>query len=75
MKLEFLLEDGQTLIAFADEPNADKSISVWTRRDGHTIATRKYLRSLQKPETMEQRKQAYRDLRDYCNNYQIAFKD
>ena len=76
MKIQAYIErDGGILLAFLDEIGLDKSISVWTLRESHAQASRAYLRSLRKPATETEVKQAWRALRSYCNRYRPAFED
>lgn len=74
MKIEFRIEDEKPLLVFPDEQERDKSISVWSQREEHATAQRAYLRRLRKPETEEEKKQAWRALRYYCNRYAPAFE-
>lgn len=58
MKIEFRIEDGKTLLVFPSEVERDKSIGVWSEREEHASASRSCLRTLKKPETAEEIKQA-----------------
>ena len=66
MKLEIYIEDGQHLIVFPQQINRDKTVNCCSQRDGHTQATRAYLRTLAMPQTAEETKAAWRALAWYA---------
>lgn len=67
MKLEILIEDGKPLIVFSQEINRDKTINCCSQQDGHTQATRGYLRTLPAPQTREEIRAAWRALKWYAS--------
>lgn len=66
MKLELLMENGRPLIVFPDQLERDKTILVYTTTDGHSSASRAYLRRLKKPETAEEIKRCWQLLAFYA---------
>ncbi|WP_315127292.1 hypothetical protein [Comamonas antarctica] len=72
MKIEFRIEDGQTLLLFPHDENRDKTITVWSEKQEHASAARGYLRTLRKPETPGEQKDAWRTLRKYIERYKHA---
>lgn len=66
MKLEIYIEDGTPLIAFPQQINRDKTINCCSQKDGHTQATRGYLRTLTMPQTKEEIAAAWRALAWYA---------
>lgn len=67
MKIEIYMEDGKPLIVFADQINGDKTVNCCSQQDGHTQATRAYLRTLPRPETREQLRAAWHALKWYAS--------
>ena len=67
MKIEIYIEDGQHLIVFPQQINRDKTINCCSQKDGHTQATRAYLRTLAMPQTAEETKAAWRVLKWYAS--------
>lgn len=51
MKIHAKIEDGRPLLVFPDEISADKMIGCYSPSEGHCLAARSYLRSLQYPKT------------------------
>ena len=66
MKIEIYIEDGTPLIVFPQQINRDKTVNCCSQRDGHTQATRAYLRTLAMPQTAEETKAAWRAIGNYA---------
>ena len=67
MKIEVYIEHGEPLIVFPQQINANKTIGVYSRSEGHAQATRAYLRTLAMPQTAEETKAAWRVLKWYAS--------
>ena len=74
MKLEILIENEKPLIVLSDNINRDKTIDVYSVSDGHATATRAYLRTLRKPETLQEYRAAWLELAAYCAHAAMASK-
>lgn len=67
MKIQILIEDGAALLAFSDRENHNKTLDVYSQTEGHSTATRAYLRSLAKPKTEDEILSCWRLLHRYAN--------
>lgn len=67
MKIQILIEDGAPLLAFSDRENHNKTLEVYSVKEGHSTATRAYLRSLTKPQTEDEILSCWRLLHRYAN--------
>lgn len=68
MKIIVKIEDGKPVLFFPDEIHHDKQITCFSVTDGHSSATRAYMRSLKNPETDGEILQSWRMLARYCKN-------
>lgn len=66
MKLELYIEQGAPLLVFPQQMERDKSMTCYSMREGHASASRAYLRSLKKPETVEELRACWRMLVHYA---------
>jgi hypothetical protein len=71
MKIETRLETigGQLVpvLFFPDEIERDKTISVYSLREGHSSASRSYMRGCKKPETPDEFIRCYKLIIAYFN--------
>ena len=51
MKIHVKMEDGAPLLIFPEIVNRDKTVEVYSQKQGHCSASRAYLRRLKNPET------------------------
>lgn len=69
MKIEARLEKSAgglyPIIFFLDDVNNDKTIQAYTATDGHSTATRGYMRSCKKPEAPEEFAEVFDCLAQY----------
>lgn len=54
MKIHVKIEDGKPLLVFPDIINNDRKIMVYSSLDGHSSASRAYLRHLPAPTTEQE---------------------
>jgi hypothetical protein len=74
MKIIVKIEDGKPVLFFPDETHHNKHIQCFSVIDGHTSATRAYMRSLKNPETPDEILHSWLMLARYCKNsaYSLA---
>lgn len=65
MKIEIYIEDGAPLLVFPKDIQRDKTMVCYSVREGHSNASRGYLRTLAMPETAEEIKAAWLVLSRY----------
>lgn len=72
MKIDVRLEsfDGalHPVLFFPDDIERDKTINCYSLRDGHSSASRAYMRNCKKPEKPEEFISAYRSIISYYND-------
>lgn len=66
MKLELYVENGAPLLVFPQEMNPNKTMECYRENEGHSCASRAYLRSLKKPQTAEETRRAWQLLAHYA---------
>lgn len=66
MKIHVKIEDGAPLLVFPDNMNRDKSIGVYSEKDGHSSASRAYVRKLKAPETEAELLAAWKAVEGYA---------
>ena len=66
MKIHVKIEGGAPLLVFPDNMNRDKSIWVYSEKDGHSSASRAYVRKLKAPETEAELLAAWKAVEGYA---------
>ena len=78
MKIETRLETigGQLVpvLFFPDEIERDKTISVYSLREGHSSASRAYMRQCKKPSSEAEYLACFQVLRRYCQRSEAFIK-
>lgn len=78
MKIEAKLEDfgGQLVpvLFFPDEVERDKTISVFSEHEGHSTASRAYMRRCKPPSTESEYLACFQVLRRYCQRLEAFAK-
>ena len=66
MKIHVKIEAGAPLLIFPEIVNRDKTIEVYSQKEGHCSASRAYLRSLKNPETESELSAAWKAVEQYA---------
>lgn len=78
MKIEAKLEDfgGQLVpvLFFPDEIERDKTIGAFSEREGHSTASRAYMRQCKKPSSEAEFLACFQVLRRYCQRLEAFAK-
>jgi hypothetical protein len=78
MKIETRLETigGQLVpvLFFPDEIERDKTISAYSEKEGHTSASRSYMRQCKKPSSEAEYLACFQVLRRYCQRSEAFIK-
>lgn len=78
MKIETRLEtiDGQLVpvLFFPDEIERDKTIAAYSEREGHSSASRAYMRQCKKPSSEVEYLACFQVLRRYCQRSEAFIK-
>lgn len=62
------------VLFFLDEVEQDKTISVYSERDGHNSASRAYMRQCKKPSSEAEYLACFQVLRRYCQRSEDYLK-
>lgn len=78
MKIDVRLENsgGQLVpvLFFPDEVERDKTIAAFSERDGHSTASRAYMRQCKPPTTESEHLACFQVLRRYCQRLEAFAK-
>lgn len=78
MKIDVRLEtiEGQLVpvLFFPDEIERDKTISAYSLREGHSSASRAYMRQCKKPSSEAEFLACFQVLRRYCQRFEAFTK-
>jgi hypothetical protein len=74
VKLETIREQLVPVLFFPDEIERDKTISAYSEKEGHSSASRAYMRQCKKPSSEAEYLACFQVLRRYCQRSEAFIK-
>lgn len=68
MKIIIKMENGAPILFFPEEKERNGAIGCYSSREGHSIASRAYMRGLKSPATKEEIVRCWRALHHYAQH-------